>query len=126
VTASDPLVGWPPPPRPRWWQWRYATGTDWVVIVLALTSAALLLLSRTALPEVTDHQDKVNEFAGLGDAVRALVLFGLASAAGLTATVLYVIRLFSRPFPPWVWMLVASAASSAVWVLYALVPFLEA
>lgn len=112
VTPSDPLHEWPPPRRLPFWHPGYATGTDLFVTVLSPGSGLLLLWARASWDA--------------GDGGRAFVLFALAAAFGLTALVQYLVRLFSRPFPPWLGMLVASGVGTALWVFHALLPFIEA
>jgi hypothetical protein len=110
VTPSDPLDDWPPRKRPPFWHPGYATGTDWIVTVLSPGSGLLLLWARTTLDS--------------GEEASAVFLFLLAAAFGLTALVQYLVRLFSKPFPPWLGMFVASAAGTALWVRYAVIPLL--
>ena len=112
VTPSDPLHEWPPPRRLPFWHPGYATGTDLFVTVLSPGSGLLLLWARASYDT--------------GDGSRAIVLFLLAALLGMTALVQYLVRFFSRPWPPWLGMLVASGVGTALWVFHALLPFIEA
>jgi len=74
-------------------------------------SAVLLLLARALF--ATEE---------VGDLLAGAVVLLCAGIAGLLAVLLFLVRLFAKPFPPWIGMLLASAVGTTVWVVYGLLP----